>query len=151
MEPRVPALAFAEILARAGIFTDLAPAQLDRVAELCRLEEHAQDNRIYNLGDAAVDLYVLVDGTVRFTIGIGPRQASAGEIIRRGEVFGWAALVEGAQRRIATAYCLTPAMVLAVDGNALLGLMDGDTGMGYRVMKRLACLITGKLTASAAG
>ncbi len=88
---------------------------------------------------------------VRFTIGWGAREASAGEILRRGELFGWAALVEGAQRRIATSSCVTPCVALAIDGNGCLALMDRDNSMGYRVMKQLNLLITSTLTSFAAG
>lgn len=139
------------LLAHSGFFADLTTDQLQALASLFRLEEHAKDSEIYNLGDRAEDFYVLVDGLVRFTIGRGSRQAFAGEVIRGGEIFGWAALVERAQRRIATAYCLTPCKVLAVNGNDFLKAMDQDHSMGYHIMKQLNFLVTGKLTAFAAG
>jgi len=66
-------------------------------------------------------------------------------------VFGWAPLVEGHARRIATAYCLTACEVVAIDGAALVSLMESDTGLGYAVMKKLAVLLTSELTSFAAG
>src|SRR5207237_1195827 len=83
-------------------------SQLERVAQLARLRSFPQDTRIYTVGDTVDDFYVLAEGMLRFTLGLGKRDTSAGDIIRRGEVFGWAPLVEGHARRIATAYCLTP-------------------------------------------
>lgn len=94
---------------------------------------------------------MLAEGMVRFTLGFGKRETSAGEIIRRGDVFGWAALVEGYSRRIATAYCLTPCTVVAIDGARLHALMESDHDMGYAVMKKLAVLLTSELTTFAAG
>ncbi len=88
---------------------------------------------------------------VRFSIGLGSRQASAGQILRRGEVLGWAALVEHAPQRIASAFCITPCIVLAVDGAQLLLLMKADHSLGYHLMKQLNVLITGNLTAFASG
>jgi len=88
---------------------------------------------------------------VRFTLGLGKRETSAGDIIRRGDVFGWAPLVEGHARRIATAYCLTACEVVAIDGAALNRLMEGDPGLGYALMKKLAVLLTSELVAFAAG
>jgi toluene monooxygenase system ferredoxin subunit len=88
---------------------------------------------------------------VRFTLGVGGRETSAGEIIRPGDVFGWAALVEGTQRRIATAYCLTPCEVLALPGSRLLRLMEEDHSLGYCLMKQLAILLTRELKTFAAG
>lgn len=140
-----------EILAQTAFFAELTPEQRERVARLVRVEEHSQDACIYSLGDVAGDFYVLVDGMVRFTIGLGSRRTHAGQILRRGEVFGWAALVESAPKRIAAAQCITPCTVLAIPGDQLLILMDHDHTLGYRIMKQLNVLITGNLTAFASG
>ena len=140
-----------EVLAHARFFSGLTPVQLERVAALGLARSFPQDTRIYTVGDAVDDFYVLADGMVRFTLGLGKRETSAGDIIRRGDVFGWAPLVEGHPRRIATAYCLTPCEVVAIDGVALHGLMEADNGLGYAIMKTLAVLLTSELVAFAAG
>lgn len=139
------------VLGEARFFSGLSKTQLERVAALGRMRAFPQDTRIYVIGDAVDDFYVLAEGMVRFTLGLGKRETSAGDIIRRGEVFGWAPLVEGHQRRIATAYCLTPCEVVALDGAALMALMESDTGLGYALMKKLAVLLTSELVAFAAG
>jgi CRP-like cAMP-binding protein len=139
------------VLSETPFFADLTVAQLHELAAIARVAEFAQDTTVYNIGQRAEDFYVLVDGMVRFTIGLGNRQASAGEILRRGELFGWAALVERAQTRIASSLCVTPCVALVINGNECLGLMDRDNTMGYRIMKQLNHLITSTLTAFAAG
>ncbi len=140
-----------EVLGQARFFSGLTKPQLERVAGLGRARSFPADTRIYTVGDAVDDFYVLAEGMVRFTLGLGKRETSAGEIIRRGDVFGWAALVEGYSRRIATAYCLTPCTVVALDGAQLQALMESDHGLGYAVMKKLAVLLTSELTTFAAG
>lgn len=146
----VPASGLA-VLRQARFFASLVPAQLERLAALARVERFPQDTRIYMLGDSADDFYVLANGMVRFTLGLGKRETSAGEIIRRGDVFGWAALVAGAQKRIATAFCLTPCEVIALDGNELRALMDSDHSLGYAIMTQCSVLLTSELTSFAAG
>lgn len=143
--------ASADIVAQTGFFAELTPVQRERVAALGCVEHYRENSQIYNLGDAADDFYVLVGGMVRFSIGLGTRQTSAGQVLRRGEVFGWAALVERAQKRIASAFCITPCTVLAINGDQLLLLMEADHSLGYRLMKQLNVLITGNLTAFASG
>jgi len=140
-----------EIVAATGFFAELTPAQRERVAALGHIETYRQDGQIYDIGDAATDFYVLVDGMVRFSIGLGSRRAAAGQVLRRGEVFGWAALVEQAPKRIASASCISPCSVLAINGDQLLLLMEADHSLGYRLMKQLNALITGNLTAFASG
>lgn len=141
----------ADIIAQIGFFAGLGAAQFGRIAAICRIEEYPQDSRIYTIGESADDFYVLVDGMVRFTIGLGNRQTHAGQILKRGEVFGWAALIENAQKRIAGALAITTCTVIAMNGDQLLMLMDQDHSLGYRIMKQLNVLITGNLTAFASG
>src|SRR6185436_10625953 len=140
-----------EVLAQARFFSGLSKARLERVAALGRGRFFPQDTRIYTVGDAVDDFYVLADGMVRFTLGLGKRDTAAGDIIRRGDVFGWAPLVEGHPRRIATAYCLTACEVIAIDGEALVRLMEGDPAFGYALLRKLAVLLTSELVAFAAG
>lgn len=151
LENREKPVNAAEVLGQARFFAGLSGTQLERVAALARVRAFPQDTRIYTVGDAVDYFYVLADGMVRFTLGLGKRETSAGDIIRRGDVFGWAPLVEGHKRRIATAYCLTACAVVAIDGGELLALMDGDLGLGYALMKKLAVLLTSELTSFAAG
>jgi len=141
----------AELLGEARFFSALGPAQLERVARLGRVRSFPQDTRIYAVGDAVDDFYVLAEGMVRFTLGLGKRDTAAGDIIRRGDIFGWAPLVEGHERRIATAYCLTACEVVAIDGAALNRLMEADSALGYALLKKLAVLLTSELVAFAAG
>jgi toluene monooxygenase system ferredoxin subunit len=139
------------VLDQARFFSGLSPEQRARIAEISMLRAFPKDTSIYLVGDSVEDFYVLADGTVRFTLGLGKRETSAGEIIRRGDVFGWAALVEGHSKRIATAYCLTACEVVAISGARLLELMERDHSLGYALMKALAALLTSELVAFAAG
>lgn len=139
------------VVSRTAFFSDLVPEQLERLAQMGRLVSYERNESIYELGDAAEDFFVLVEGVVRFTIGLGGRRTSAGEIIRCGDVFGWSAMIQGAQRRLATAFCLAPSTVLALPGNQLLSLMEEDHTMGYRLMRQLNFHINGKLTSFVAG
>jgi len=140
-----------KVLAEAPFFSDLGDAQRRAVLALSRLRECDGGQHLYRLGDSADTFYVLVRGIVRLTIGLDERNASAGDILHRGQVFGWAALTPSANRRIATAVCVTPASVLAIDGPGLVQLMDRDHTLGYLLLRRLVLLVTGTLTACAAG
>lgn len=139
------------ILERTEFFDDLSRLQLEMVADISQLKHYDQSCDIYRHGDQARDLYVLVDGTVKFAVGFGERNASMGDILRSGNVFGWAALTPSSNRRIATAACTTPCTVLAIDGDALVALMERDHTLGYHIMKRINLLITGTLVAFTAG
>jgi toluene monooxygenase system ferredoxin subunit len=140
-----------DLLAEFPFFAGLTRKQLEAITAHCHLHEFPQGSQVYVLGDPATDLYVLVEGMVRFALALGSREASVGEIIRRGQVFGWAALLEKPQTRIANASCLTSCLVISINGDEMLRLMDQDHTLGYVIMKRLNKLITGELAAFAAG
>lgn len=138
-------------LQQAAFFRDLDDVQREAVLALGTLREAAAGQVFYRLGEPARDFFLLVQGTVRLTIGLHERSASAGDVLHRGQVFGWAALTPGADRRIATARCVTGATVLALDGAGLLALMERDHTLGFRLMQQLNRLVTGTLAACAAG
>ncbi len=145
------AMAPAAILSQTGFFSELTPAQIERVAALSGLRDCDEGQQVYRIGDPANVVYVLLRGMVRHSIGFGGRNASVGDVLRRGEVFGWAALTPSCNVRIATASCLTPCRFLAIDGAGLIALMEQDHTLGYRLMTQLNRLITGTLTAFAGG
>jgi toluene monooxygenase system ferredoxin subunit len=141
----------AVILAQTAFFQDLTPAQLAHVAASSEMQECAEGALVYRIGEPARCVYVLVRGMVRLAVGMGARDASAGNILRRGEVFGWAAMTPSCSLRIATASCLTPCSFLAIDGTRLIELMEEDHTLGYRLTTQLTRLITSTFTAFAGG
>ena len=141
----------AAILSQTDFFRGLTQRQIDQVAAVCEMQQFEIGHQVYRIGEQAKAVYVLVDGTVRMTIGFGGRNAKAGDIVRRGDVFGWAALTPSCNQRISTASCLSPCDILAVDGVGLMNLMELDHTLGYRLTTQLTRLITGTLTAFAGG
>jgi toluene monooxygenase system ferredoxin subunit len=119
------------------LFTGLAPATLSRLISLAKKESHPAGATLYRPGDAADDFYVLDSGRVEFQIGRDP----AGFMLKKGEVFGWAALLDSHPQRIASARVLESATVLRINGRQALGVLEADPASGYVVMRRLAGLI----------
>jgi toluene monooxygenase system ferredoxin subunit len=119
------------------LFTGLAPATLEKLISLAKKESHPAGALLYRPGDAAEDFYVLDSGRVEFQIGHDP----AGFMLKKGEVFGWAALLESHPQRIASARVLESATVLRINGRQALGVLESDPASGYVVMRRLAGLI----------
>lgn len=139
------------LLSQTNFFGRLTPTQLDRVAALSSVQDCEAGQQVYRVGDPADKVYVLVHGTVRHAIGFGGRNANVGDILRRGELFGWAALTPPRNVRIATASCLAPCRFLVIDGAGLIALMEQDHTLGYHLMTQLNRLITGTLTSFAGG
>src|SRR3989442_413144 len=105
---------------------------------------------LYRPGDPAEDFFVLESGRVEFLIGRGDRTAPGGFMLKKGEVFGWAALLDGYPARIASARCLEESALLRINGKAALRVLEGDSAAGFIVMRRLAALIARYLASSGA-
>ena len=79
---------------------------------------------------------------MEFIIGRGDRTSPAGFMLRKGEVFGWAALLQDHPRRIAKAACMEKSMLLRLNGEAVLEVLAAEPASGFLVMRQLSTLIT---------
>ena len=132
----------------AELFAGISDETLAAISALAQKEERPAGSVCYDFGDPADDLYVLESGRVEFLIGRDERLSPAGFMLRKGEVFGWAALVEDQPRRIARATCLEDSTLLRIDGRKTLAILEADAASGFIVMRRLASLIARYLASS---
>jgi toluene monooxygenase system ferredoxin subunit len=123
------------------LFNGLAAGTIEALAALAKREEYPKGATLYRPGDPADDLFVLDAGRVEFLIGRGERTTPGGFMLKKGEVFGWAALLEGYPNRIASARCLEDSRVLRINGRRALAVLEKDPQSGFVVMRRLAALI----------
>jgi len=134
----------------AELFNGIGESALEALGQLAKREELAQDSVLYRLGDPSDDFFVLESGRVEFEIGRGDRVNPAGFILKKGEVFGWAALLENHPQRIASARALENSALLRVNGKQALKVLESDPAAGFLVMRRLSGLIARFLAAAGA-
>lgn len=132
------------------LFNGIGADTLEALTRLATREELAEGSVMYKLGDPAEDFFVLESGRVEFLIGRDERVNPAGFILRKGEVFGWAALLENQPQRIASARALEKSVVLRINGKQALKVLEADPASGYLVMRRLSGLIARFLAAAGA-
>jgi len=133
------------------LFHGLGADTLGKLTALAKSEAHAAGAVLYNPGDAAEDVFVLDSGRVEFTIGRGEGASPDGFMLKKGETFGWAALLEGYAKRIAGARCLEDSTLLRINGKAAIGVLEGDPPAGFTVMRRLSALIARYLALRGSG
>ena len=132
------------------LFNGIAAGTIASLAALARRESHPPGAVLYRPGDPADDLFVLDSGRVEFLIGRGEHTAPGGFMLKKGEVFGWAALLDGYAARIASARCLEASTLLRINGKSALRVLETDPRAGFVVMRRLAALIARYLASSGA-
>lgn len=130
----------------AELFDGVSEKTKAEITALGRNETFEEGSVLYNIGDLAEDLYILESGRVEFLVGRDGRTTPAGFMLRKGEVFGWAVLLENYPRHIAKATCLKRSVLWRINGGAVLKTLEADPASGYLVMRKLASLITRFLT-----
>ena len=132
------------------LFNGMPAETIDALTALATRQTCQAGAMLYRPGDPADDFFVLESGRVEFLIGRGDRTAPGGFMLKKGEVFGWAALLDGYPARIASARCLEAAALLRINGKSALGVLERDPRAGLVVMRRLAGLIARYLASSGA-
>jgi toluene monooxygenase system ferredoxin subunit len=132
------------------LFVGLSPDILAKLDGLATRKDLKAGERIYKVGDRADDFYVLESGRVEFLIGRDDRTTNAGFMLKKGELFGWAALLGEAPTRIASAVAHDDSAVLCLNGAATLKVLETDPASAYHAMRRLSALITRYLSSEGA-
>ncbi len=127
-------------------FGDASPGLLARTAAIARAARYPAGARIYSAGDDADDIFVVVSGRVEhvFTPEVGARDPL--KRMTRGGVFGWAGLLLGQTKRLATVTATEPTEVLRIDTEALVALLESEPLDGGRVMERFVGMIQREFT-----
>ena len=137
-----------EALARCQLFKGLTDEELGKLTRLCREEVYEAGTTIFREGESAKELYIVEEGRVvlEMTLRIGGGAGRQGTIdaITRGGVFGWSA-VEESHTLTMSARCVEKVRVIALDGAGLRRILEEDSHLGYKVMKRLVGVVSSRL------
>lgn len=126
----------------ASLFEGIAEETLVKINAIAEKRQCAEGEVLYTVGDNAEDLYILESGRVEFLVGRDGLVTSGGFMVRKGEVFGWAPLMENQKQRIAQATCKEPVTLLSLNGAKVRELLEEDPRSGMKVMMRLSTLLT---------
>lgn len=136
-------------LRKSPIFKDLTGDELERVAALCREEVYEAGATIFEEGSLADYLYIVEDGKVvlEMELELQPYASSKQttiEVVTKGEVFGWSALVEPYIRTL-SARCMERAKVIVIKGSDLLNLFESEPHIGHRMMGKISQIVASRL------
>ena len=141
----------AEWLKRTELFEALEEPQLNTLLLHASVESFPEGKTIFNQGEKAVRLYVLVEGAVDLTIKTGEKiDFMTSKIEKEGAVFGMPSLMEPFRYNV-TAICLKPSKVLVLDADHIKKRMEEDLKMGMEIMKKLASIYFSRLNEMRSG
>lgn len=129
------------LLKRTMPFQVVSDEMLTAIAGLAHWGSYARGDVIYEMNDAAHDIYVVASGSVQHTLGTGTNANPLDKIMRSGDVFGWAAVMVE-PKRLARTVCIERTELIRIDGEALIKLFKASPATGDVVMSRFATMIT---------
>lgn len=131
------------------LFDGLNDAQLGKIAGLCQEEVYEAGSTIFSEGETAKDLYIVEDGRVvlEMTIRLGSGSGRRGviDVITKGQVFGWSAIVEPHHLTM-SARCIEKTKVVVLGGAEVRQLLDEDSYVGYRVMEGIVGIVSSRFS-----
>lgn len=121
-----------ELLKTVPLFASCGPREIERLGMLTEEVDLPAGRVLFNQGDSAQELFIVVSGEVRVE-----RNGSVLAVRGPGEFFGEIALVAEGERT-ATATCLTPCRLLVLGHRDFHSLMDEFPDLKIRVLETLA-------------
>ena len=137
------------LLRRAMPFQMVSDDMLHDIAKLATSRSYARGDMIYDVGDEADDIHIVSSGSVQHILHASADGPEVEKVMRAGDVFGWAAVLEGQRGRLAKTVCLERTEVIRINGEALMALIRRSPGTGDVIMSRFATMITKEFSAPA--
>lgn len=137
------------LLQKFELFENLTVEELEEIAAICREQTCETGAVLFEEGDAAKELFLVVDGQVALQLGVelwpgAPRRQVTVETVSQGGIFAWSALV-GPHVLTLSARCLHQTKLIAVPGVELRHFLDRDPQVGYKVIDQIAHLTASRL------
>ena len=138
-----------ELLRRFPFFAGLSEEQLKQIAMIAEQETYKAGEVIFEEGDEAHALYIIVEGEVSIVINIDEEGEKREELsaLHAGEIMAWSAIVPPHTLTASGVASATPTRVIAIDGAGLRALFEADCGgLGYMMLNRLLGVIRERMS-----
>lgn len=136
----------AQWLSQSELFAGLSARQLESIAALCREETYPAHATVFQEGEPAKLMYILVQGSVALRVQLKgrPDTTRVTGVTQPGAAFGWSALVEPRQYT-ASAVTVEETHVVVLDGTSFLATLREHPEVGFVVMHNLAKVVASRL------
>ena len=115
------------------LFTDLSPAELDRLAQGCQLRRLSRGETVFRVGEPCEEFHVTVMGQVKL-FAISPTgQEKVIELVGPGSSFGEALMFTG-RPYIINGQSLTDTLLLTVGKRAVVAEIERDARFAMRML-----------------
>ena len=131
------------IVKEIDLFRGIDPEVMEEIVNICSEEKYTKDTVLFEKGEEAESLYILEQGALNLVIKNGGSLIYS--LTEPGEVFGWSSLVESGLYT-ASGVCATDTKVVKIEREKLERVFDRHPEIGLKVLKRLARVISQRLS-----
>jgi len=132
------------LLRQVPIFKELDDSELERVAEVCQMQEFVSGERIFKEGEPGNRLYLIVEGEVRISREVPGSGEEALAVLKTGSLFGEMAVFDRSERST-DAIANGGAKCLTITRPDFEMLLDFNRDIAYKVLWSCVRLLSGRL------
>lgn len=129
------------------LFQELSPAQLEILRPLFTLRDFYADNVVFEQGEPADYLYLVILGEVVVQYKPEDDQIITVARVRPGGIIGWSAAI-GRRQYTSAAICSQYTQLMSVSGKDLQGLCEQHPEIGGLLLQRLADVVAERIHGS---
>lgn len=131
-------------LRHVSIFEDLTVEEIRLVTPLCSTARYAKGTTLFEEDRPATDLFVLQTGRIVIMMSGAQGHQTLVYSVEPGQAFSWSALVPP-RKYTASAVAVESSETIVINGRKLAHLLKKNPALGYKVMCRIAQLISKRL------
>jgi len=131
------------ILKEIELFEGVDFEVLNEIADICSENSYSKDTVLFEKDEQAKCLYILLEGTVYLVIKNGG--SITYNLSEPGDVFGWSSMLENG-KYTASGICATDLKVVKIEKDKLNRIFQNRPEVGFKVLKRLAGVISRRLS-----
>ena len=131
------------IVKEIDLFRGIDPEVMEEIANICSEEKYTKDTVLFEKGEEAEFFYILEQGTLNLVIKNGGSLIYG--LTESGQVFGWSSMVESGVYT-ASGVCATDLKAVKIEREKLERVFDRHPEVGFKVLKRLAGVISQRLS-----
>ena len=137
----------ADLLGSFPLTEGMAPEHLELIAGCGQNRVYQPGTYLFREGDDANTFWALRSGKVALEVYSPQRGPLVVETVAAGDVLGWSWIFPP-YRYAFDARVVAQTRAIAFDGACLRGKVEGDSELGYQLMKRMASVFTRRLAAA---
>lgn len=132
---------------RLAFFDGLGSEYIEKLAAIAEEIEVPAGSFVFEEGGHADAAYVIEEGAIALELNVSHRAHHIVMTLHAGELLGWSWLFPP-HRWAFSAFALDPTTLIRLDADQLRALQEADCAFGYEIMKRLAQVMTTRLSAA---